>query len=506
MKILTTLLFLSIYSSIWAQTDTEVYLADLNRKDGKILLSNIKNISNNEGYDNQPSFYDDHTIIYAATRNGQTDIATYDLNTGITTWITNTPNGSEYSPLRIPYTADISAVRLDKNGLQRLYTYDISNGSSKEILKDVKVGYHVWFSDTMLFTSVLVANRMDLTLNNLTDFSATLIQKNVGRSLHNIPNSNLISYIDKNGEFPLIKSYDLAKGASKEINRMLPEKEDTAWLSDGSLIIPNGNAILKLLPNTDTDWNTLHRFEEKAINGISRMTISPDGKHMAMVSNASAAIVVQRQVEAFNAENIDAFAACYTENVVVANFPTDTLYTGNSTLKSGYKRFFENNPKTTVEVVKRIQIGDIVIDEEIVTRSGRTNHQAAIYRIVNGKIASMTFIHEKTPIPGVEEVVKQQLVGYNTRDIDAFAATYSEDIKIFNFPQQPLTEGQENLRKGYQGFFENTPDLNCEIKNRMVIGNKVIDEEYLTMNGSDFSAVAIYEVENGKIITVTFVK
>ena len=35
------------------------------------------------------------------------------------------------------------------------------------------------------------------------------------------------------------------------------------------------------------------------------------------------------------------------------------------------------------------------------------------------------------------------------------------------------------MRKGYASFFENTPDLNCEIKNRIIIGNKVIDEEYL---------------------------
>ena len=43
------------------------------------------------------------------------------------------------------------------------------------------------------------------------------------------------------------------------------------------------------------------------------------------------------------------------------------------------------------------------------------------------------------------------------------------------------------------------------MKNRIVIGNKVIDKEYITANGDTFSAVAIYEVANGKIAKVTFI-
>ena len=53
---------------------------------------------------------------------------------------------------------------------------------------------------------------------------------------------------------------------------------------------------------------------------------------------------------------------------------------------------------------------------------------------------------------------------------------------------------------------EQTPDLHCKITSRIVTGNKVIDEEFLTIHGKNYSAVAIYEVENGKIIKVTFVK
>jgi hypothetical protein len=62
------------------------------------------------------------------------------------------------------------------------------------------------------------------------------------------------------------------------------------------------------------------------------------------------------------------------------------------------------------------------------------------------------------------------------------------------------------MRKGYSGFFNNSPDLHCEIINRIVIGNKVIDQEKVTSNGSSFGAIAIYEIENGLISKVTFLQ
>lgn len=107
---------------------------------------------------------------------------------------------------------------------------------------------------------------------------------------------------------------------------------------------------------------------------------------------------------------------------------------------------------------------------------------------------------------GPEIIVQKQLDAYNARDIDAFMATYTEDIELYNFPNELRSEGQEAMRKSYAGFFEATPDLHCEIRNRIIIGNTVIDEEYLTVNGKHFSAVAIYEVEGEKIAKVTFLR
>ena len=65
-------------------------------------------------------------------------------------------------------------------------------------------------------------------------------------------------------------------------------------------------------------------------------------------------------------------------------------------------------------------------------------------------------------------------------------------------------EGLEKMRGNYASFFEKTPDLHCKILKRMVYKDKVIDHELVTANGKNFKAVAIYEMKNGKIVSVTF--
>ena len=120
MKYTLSLSLVLFISQLFAQPDTEVYLVDMKTVDGKIQLSNPRNVSDNQGYDNQPSFYDKNVIVFASTRQEQTDILKFNVLEGSTSsWLTDTPTGSEYSPLSIPESNAISAIRLDLDGLPR---------------------------------------------------------------------------------------------------------------------------------------------------------------------------------------------------------------------------------------------------------------------------------------------------------------------------------------------------------------------------------------------------
>jgi hypothetical protein len=105
-----------------------------------------------------------------------------------------------------------------------------------------------------------------------------------------------------------------------------------------------------------------------------------------------------------------------------------------------------------------------------------------------------------------ETLAQKQLDGYNARNIDAFLVPYADDVEIYNFSNTLLMKGKEEMRKSYQKYFESTPKLHCELKNRIVQGNTVIDHEYITGVNMPFTAVAIYQIENGKIKKVYFVR
>ena len=511
MKKIICLAFLVFFISLSAQPDTEVYLVDYDKANRMVKMANLKNISNNEGYDNQPSFYDDNTILYASTRNNQTDIAIYNIKDGTSTWLTDTGFGSEYSPLKIPNQKApkaVSVIRLDTTGLQRLYKIDMETGEATELIKDLVVGYHVWYDENTVVSSVLVDGRMDLVVSNLKDKTNNTLAKNVGRSLHKIPNSDLIGFISKEHESWTIKSINPITAVVEENISMFMSKnvEDICWLNDGTVLFPDGNSIMKFSPMTGSGVGLVHRFEEKEITNISRMSVSPDGKHFAIVSEMFPETIIKKQVETFNNADLDNFAACFSDDVVVRNFPNDTMYVGNANLKSSYEKFYARSPNTKVRVLKRIVLGNNVIDEERVTVNGKEHYQVALYKVGNNKIKSMTFIQSRADSEGVEKIVQEQLDAYNERNVDDFADTFLDSVKAYNFPQTPLFEGKETLRTRFSDFFERTPDLHCEIKNRIVIGNIVIDEEYITANGGNFSAVAIYEVKDNKIATMTFVR
>ncbi|GAB3994402.1 nuclear transport factor 2 family protein [Spirosoma daeguense] len=106
-----------------------------------------------------------------------------------------------------------------------------------------------------------------------------------------------------------------------------------------------------------------------------------------------------------------------------------------------------------------------------------------------------------------ETVVQKQLEAYNARDIDAFLATYADDIELYDFPDKLLGKGKESMRKQYGTMFQKTKALHCEIVKRLTYNDTVIDHEDVTISADKphLQAVAIYKVENGLIRKVYFI-
>ena len=106
-----------------------------------------------------------------------------------------------------------------------------------------------------------------------------------------------------------------------------------------------------------------------------------------------------------------------------------------------------------------------------------------------------------------EATIQKQVEAYNARDIATFVACHDANVELYNFAEStPFAVGHADLKKIYGDVFDNSPNLNTEILNRMVMGNTVIDHEIVTgRKGVDqLEIIAIYEIENDLIAKAYF--
>ncbi|WP_299106966.1 amidohydrolase family protein [uncultured Tenacibaculum sp.] len=103
--------------------------------------------------------------------------------------------------------------------------------------------------------------------------------------------------------------------------------------------------------------------------------------------------LAQQQLNAYNAGDIEAFLAPYSEDVEIYTFPNTLTNKGKDKIRPGYKEMFEKYPNLHCELVKRIVNKNTVIDHERITGIGEGSFTAiAIYKIENGKIAKVYFV------------------------------------------------------------------------------------------------------------------
>ncbi|MEH6536805.1 MAG: amidohydrolase family protein [Psychroserpens sp.] len=104
------------------------------------------------------------------------------------------------------------------------------------------------------------------------------------------------------------------------------------------------------------------------------------------------------------------------------------------------------------------------------------------------------------------DLAQRQLNAYNFRNLDAFLEAYAEDVEVYSYPDKLLYKGKDTMRKQYAKMFKDTPNLHCELKERIVQGNIVIDKERVQLGDRIIEAVAIYHIKNSKIKKVYFIQ
>ena len=106
------------------------------------------------------------------------------------------------------------------------------------------------------------------------------------------------------------------------------------------------------------------------------------------------------------------------------------------------------------------------------------------------------------------EIAQGQLDAYNKQDLEGFLSWYADDVAVYNFPNELVYQGKEQMRKIYAAGWAKNPKQKAEVTNRMVLGDTVMDKEHVTgrANGKPLEVVAIYKIEKDKIKQVYFVR
>jgi hypothetical protein len=108
------------------------------------------------------------------------------------------------------------------------------------------------------------------------------------------------------------------------------------------------------------------------------------------VSNAD---IAQEQLDAYNAQDIDAYVSFFTLDCIVSGLNGTPTETTRDAIKARYAKAFAQFPQNKAELVNRIVVGNTVVDHERVIRSpgGETFEIIAIYTFRDGLISRVDF-------------------------------------------------------------------------------------------------------------------
>lgn len=287
MKVFACLLTVSLILDLHAQSGSEIFLFQLEQSGSKVRLTGGINITNHKGYDNQPFFHPTVPFIYYASfdDSGRSDIKRYNYRTRQTDAITRSRE-REYSPTVTPDGNFLSCILQRDNDAQDLVKYPLNGGDPVVLINSLRIGYHAWADPDRLLLFVLGdSDRHTLHLYRLSDKFDTVLATRIGRSLHKIPDREVMSYVqlgaDPEGE---IRQLSLSDLRSSHIGKTLPGQDHMAWLNDGLILSGLNDRIYLMHADRLGKWEEVEISGLPAnLKGITRLAVNRDASLIAVV-------------------------------------------------------------------------------------------------------------------------------------------------------------------------------------------------------------------------------
>lgn len=268
-----------------APPSTDVFLTDMQGHGSRLKFGHPVNITNRDGYDNQPAFMPNGaSLLFVSIREGsQPDVYRYNLWDHSTVQVTATTEG-EFSPTPFDSGRFFSVIRVEADQTQRLWKFPAGGGAPELVLENIKpVGYHCWLDENTVALFVL-GKPATLQIADIRTGKAEIVESNIGRSLQLRPGDGALTFVHKvsAGEW-LVKALDPKTRKTSTITSTLAGSEDLAWTPDGVILMASGSKLFSYNPKGDREWRQVADFADARLTNITRLAVSPKGDKIALV-------------------------------------------------------------------------------------------------------------------------------------------------------------------------------------------------------------------------------
>lgn len=284
--LLLLVLFGLNFSNFSQQPNPEIFLFSMEKNADKFTFSNGKNITNNAGYDNQPSFtLDNRSILFTSNRNGKdTNIYEYFLADGKLEQIT-TSEDNEYTAKDFDGKT-LNFIREGSDQTMTIFKYDrTTKEESKELKIKEPVAYYAFNAkgDALVWVRYAFFIHWVNTEKNINRFVTDYGQPSTPQL---IPNTDNFSFMKRLPSDELwIYEFNPSNQAIRPIIQPKDAKLTYCWLPDGTLLTGSGTKLFKYNEKTDKRWVEIADLASFGIKDIGRVAVSSDGKNLALVNN-----------------------------------------------------------------------------------------------------------------------------------------------------------------------------------------------------------------------------
>lgn len=287
-KLIIILLFLLVLNaSVFSQQpNSEIFLFSIEKNADKFTFSGGKNITNNAGYDNQPSFsLDNRSILFTANRNGKdTNIYEYFLADGRTEQIT-TSEDNEYTAKDFNGKT-LNFIREGSSQVMTIFKYDRQTKQESPALKIKEpVAYYAFNAkgDALVWVRYAFFIHWVNSEKNINRFVTDYAQPSTPQWIPNTDNFTFVKRLPSDELW--IYEFNPSNRAVRPIVQNKDGKINYAWMPDGSLLIGSGAKLFKFDEKNDKTWVQIADLSSFGIKDILRLAVSSDGKNLAVASN-----------------------------------------------------------------------------------------------------------------------------------------------------------------------------------------------------------------------------